>query len=55
MGMKDHKHSESVSFHSIGIGGTNTITSDGWNLKTLGTIRKELHHDMVRVKTLWYR
>ena len=46
-GVQDHKHSENVWFHNTGIGGTNTVNSKGWNIKTLGTIRKDLNHDKV--------
>lgn len=51
-GQTDHRHSPSVMFHNLGIGGTNVVTPAGWQLKTLNTIRHKLGHSTRRLDIL---
>ena len=44
----DHKHSERVWFHDLGIWGYDVINDEGWELKSLSSIKRMLGHEEVQ-------
>ena len=46
-GMSDHAHSDTVYFHSLGLGKKDEVTKDKWILKTFSSVRKDLNHSEV--------
>ena len=48
LGLEDHKVSKLVWFHNLGIDGSNRV-QHSWNMKTLETIMRDLHHRDVSI------
>ena len=44
---KDWRAPGNVTFHKIGLAGTNHVTNTKWTMKTLESIMKELGHENV--------
>ena len=42
-----HPDTDKMKFHPIGLDGSNFITENGWKIKTLKTIRRDLGHSEV--------
>ena len=47
MRMPDHQRSKRVWFHDLGIWGYDVINDDGWELKSLSSIKRMLGHEEV--------
>ncbi|KAH3710621.1 probable methyltransferase-like protein 24 [Dreissena polymorpha] len=52
MKMESKRVSEHIWFYNWGLGGEDTVTNNGWVIKTLATIRKELGHSNKTIDVL---
>ncbi|PVD23466.1 hypothetical protein C0Q70_16738 [Pomacea canaliculata] len=49
MGQNDHKHSDRVFFHNLGISDRDFVNDKAWTMKTLTSIKKQLHHTKINI------
>ena len=50
--MKDHMHTTKIHFYQLGLGGRDIVSPDGWKLRTLSTIQKQLKHSNVSYREI---
>ncbi|XP_025110466.1 methyltransferase-like protein 24 [Pomacea canaliculata] len=49
MGQNDHKHSDRVFFHNLGISNRDFVNDKAWTMRTLTSIKKQLHHTKINI------
>ncbi|XP_025110584.1 methyltransferase-like protein 24 [Pomacea canaliculata] len=49
MGQNDHKHSDRVFFHKLGISDKDFVNDKAWTMRTLTSIKKQLNHTKINI------
>ncbi|XP_025110460.1 methyltransferase-like protein 24 isoform X2 [Pomacea canaliculata] len=49
MGQNDHKHSDRVFFHNLGISDQDFVNDKAWTMRTLTSIKKQLNHTKINI------